>query len=186
MIRITSGDFRGRRIFTGNALKARPAMAVIREAIFNILRSYMPIEGLSVCDLFCGSGSLSFEALSRGAAYATMVDVYLPHLKLVKRTAAYFGVENRLETICCDVQSLGRAQRSHDLAFVDPPYDSPFLVEVSLRALLEGSWCPEGSVVVLRVRGSEKFTIPERYELINHRVYHGSAVLFLQVTGSGI
>ncbi|QJC27223.1 ribosomal RNA small subunit methyltransferase D [Anaplasma platys] len=182
MIRITSGDFRGRRIFTGNALKARPAMAVIREAIFNILRSYISMEGLNVCDLFCGSGSLSFESLSRGAAYASMVDVHAPHLKLVKRTAASLGVEQRLVTICRDVQCLGKAERRHDLSFVDPPYDSPFLVEISLRALLEGGWCSEGSIVVLRVRGGEKFTIPERYELIDHRVYHGAEVLFLRAT----
>lgn len=181
MIRITSGDFRGRRIFTGNALKARPAMAVIRESIFNILRSYVSIEGLSVCDLFCGSGSLSFEALSCGAAYASMVDIHTPHLKLVKRTAACLGVEQRLSTICCDVQCLGKAERRYDLAFVDPPYDSPFLIEISLRVLLAGDWCTAGSLVVLLARCGEKFTIPEKYELINHRVYHGSAVLFLRV-----
>ncbi|UQD54189.1 16S rRNA (guanine(966)-N(2))-methyltransferase RsmD [Anaplasma phagocytophilum] len=182
MIRITSGKYRGRRIFTGNSLDARPAMSIIREAIFNILRAYVSIEDAQVCDVFCGSGSLSFEALSRGAKHACLVDINAANLKLVRRTATSLGVEKLLSILCCDVQHLPYTERQYNLAFVDPPYCRPELVEVTLKALSEKMWCVDGSIVVLRIRKGEKhFAIPQEYTLMQTRVYGCSELMFLQV-----
>ncbi|MEH0831528.1 RsmD family RNA methyltransferase [Anaplasma bovis] len=181
MIRITSGAYRGMKVFTGNALKAQPVISVIREAVFNILRSYISCTGLHVCDLFCGSGSMSFEALSRGAAHACMVDSYAPNLELVKKTASNLGVKGLLNTICCDIRDLPWAERRYDLAFVDPPYAEPELAEISLRGLVEHGWCSEGSYVVLRIKKGGKVNIPSKYELLDRRAYCASEVLFMSV-----
>ncbi|MDB1135585.1 RsmD family RNA methyltransferase [Candidatus Anaplasma sp. TIGMIC] len=181
MIRITSGIFRGRRVFTGGALKARPPVSIIRESVFNILRSYISISGISVCDIFCGSGSMSFEALSRGAARACLVDINATNIRLVHRTAVTLGVDKLLSTFCCDVQKLSWAENKHDLAFVDPPYDKPGLIDVSLRALMESGWCGADSIVVLRVRRGEQVSLPEAYSLLDKRSYCSSDVLFLKV-----
>ena len=181
MIRITSGVYRGRKVFTGNALRARPATSIIRESIFNVLRSYVDIEGLRVCDIFCGSGSLTFEALSRGASFSCLVDIDSTHLRLVARTAISLGVERKLQAVCCDVNKLVYAAHEFDVAFVDPPYTEPQLIFVSLNALVKRKWCGTGSTIVLRVREGENFTIPEDYNIIFRRVYCGSEVLFLVI-----
>ncbi|MFV9839016.1 MAG: RsmD family RNA methyltransferase [Aaplasma endosymbiont of Hyalomma asiaticum] len=182
MIRITSGVYRGRRVFTGNALKARPATSLIREAIFNVLRSYADIEGLRVCDIFCGSGSLTFEAISRGAVFSCLVDIDTTHLKLVQKTAASLGIENMLQLVCCDMNRLVSSDHRYDIAFVDPPFKEPKLIGVSLSALLGRGWCGSGSIVVLRVREGEHFVLPHEYKVICRRMYCGSEVIFLAVS----
>ena len=181
MIRITSGVYRGRRIFTGNALRARPATSMIREAIFNVLRSHVDIGGTRVCDIFCGSGSLTFEAISRGAVFSCLVDIDPTHLKLVQRTASSLGIEGMLHSICCDMNRLISSDHKYDIAFVDPPYKEPKLIEVSLNALLVRGWCGAGSIVVLRVREGEHFSIPHECEIICRRLYGGSEVVFMKV-----
>ncbi|MCU7611268.1 RsmD family RNA methyltransferase [Anaplasma capra] len=181
MIRVTAGVYRGRRVFTGNALKARPVISVLRESVFNILRSRMLMEGISVCDLFCGSGAFAFEALSRGAEHACLVDIHLPNLQLVRRTAASLGVEHKLNILCCDIHKLPCADRRYDLAFVDPPYGETSLVGVSLGAMLDMRWCQAGSVVVLCIKRGAAVSIPERYEILSRRSYCGSEALFMCV-----
>ncbi|AAV86220.1 hypothetical protein AM042 [Anaplasma marginale str. St. Maries] len=179
MIRVTAGVHRGRRVFTGSALKARPAVSVVRESVFNVLRAHIPIEGINVCDICCGSGAFAFEALSRGAEHACLVDIHLPNLQSVRRTAESLGVGHRMTILCCDVHKLPLADRSHDLAFVDPPYEETSLVNVSLNAMLSMRWCRAGSVVVLCIKKGAKVSIPERYELLTRKSYCGSEVLFL-------
>ena len=72
MIRITGGIFKGRLLDVPSA--ARPSTDRVREALFSILASRMSFEESSVLDIFCGSGSLGLEAVSRGAEFAVFVD----------------------------------------------------------------------------------------------------------------
>ncbi|ACZ48763.1 putative methylase [Anaplasma centrale str. Israel] len=180
MIRVTAGVYRGRRVFTGNALKARPAISVVRESVFNVLRAHMPVEGVNVCDICCGSGAFAFEALSRGAEHACLVDIHLPNLQLVKRTADSLGVGHKTTILCCDVHKLPPADRSYDLAFVDPPYEEASLIDVSLNAMLGMRWCRAGSIVVLRVNRGTEVSIPQCCELLSRKSYCGSEILFMR------
>ena len=66
MLRITSGKYRGRKIFSDKFLDARPAMSIVRESVFNIISSRISIQGCKVLDLFCGSGSLSLRPYQEG------------------------------------------------------------------------------------------------------------------------
>jgi 16S rRNA (guanine966-N2)-methyltransferase len=73
-VRVIGGRSRGRRLAAKLPTAVRPTSDRVRESIFDILGSRGGVEGLSVLDLFCGSGALGLEALSRGAAAATFVD----------------------------------------------------------------------------------------------------------------
>jgi 16S rRNA (guanine(966)-N(2))-methyltransferase RsmD len=84
-LRITGGELRGRRLYVPKT-GIRPTTGRVREALFSMLGS---IEGARVLDLFCGSGALGIEALSRGALEATFVD---------KRTAAVMRTPQRRPT----------------------------------------------------------------------------------------
>ncbi|AHC39507.1 16S rRNA (guanine(966)-N(2))-methyltransferase RsmD [Ehrlichia muris] len=180
MLRITSGKYRGRRIFSDKLLSARPAMSIIRESIFNIILSRMSIQGCKVLDLFCGSGSLSFEALSRGAESALLVDINRYNLSLVKRTSEYLGVVDNITLMCCDITRLPVAADQYDIIFVDPPYTNPTLADITLNMLIKLNWTKSNSVIVVRIRKKVAFVCPVGYRVMVERVYGISKVVILQ------
>ena len=180
MLRITSGKYRGRKIFSDKLLSARPAMSIIRESVFNIISSRIAIQGCKVLDLFCGSGSLSFEALSRGATSALLIDINQYNLQLVKKTSEYLGVVDSVNLVCCDIEKLFVATDQYDIIFVDPPYDNPALVDITLNALVKLDWTKDGSIVMVRTNKKMSFVCPLEYKVLVERIYGISKVTILQ------
>ncbi|KJV69216.1 16S rRNA (guanine(966)-N(2))-methyltransferase RsmD [Candidatus Neoehrlichia procyonis] len=179
MMRITAGKYRGRKIFTSSMLDAKPVTSIIRESIFNVMRSYVSMQGMRILDLFCGSGILSFEALSRGAESTYMVDISYNNLQLVQKTAAALDIIDQVITVCCDVERLSTAIKQYDIIFIDPPYNNVKLADLSLSILAQFNWCKSGSVVIVRVKKDCKVFFSEQYVLLNERVHGTSKVMFL-------
>jgi 16S rRNA (guanine966-N2)-methyltransferase len=95
----------------------RPTADRVREALFAILGD---VESASVLDLFCGTGALGIEALSRGAARAILVD---SQPSLARQNVSALGIEDRCQVVRGDALAyLRRARRRFDLIFCDPPY----------------------------------------------------------------
>ena len=123
-VRVIGGSSRGRRLKARLPAEVRPTSDRVREAIFDILGSMGGVDGLSVLDLFCGSGALGAEALSRGAAQVTFVDHDAAVLAAVARQPGLGRPGPR-----ADRAGAGRApglarrgRRRFDLALCDPPY----------------------------------------------------------------
>ena len=121
-MRIVSGTFRGRKFQLPTNLKARPTTDFAKENLFNVLANRIDFEDLVVLDLFSGTGSISFEFLSRGAKQVTCVEQYAPHVKFIKEVADKLKVDN-LTVITGDAyrfikSSIGK----FDLIFTDAPY----------------------------------------------------------------
>jgi 16S rRNA (guanine966-N2)-methyltransferase len=116
-VRVTGGELRGRRLYVPKT-GVRPTTGKVREAIFSMLGS---VEGALVLDLFCGTGVLGIEALSRGASDATLVDT---SPGAARRNLEELGLTGRGRTVRSDaVRFLRRAEPgSFDLVFCDPPY----------------------------------------------------------------
>ena len=116
-LRITGGELGGRRIRVPRG-DVRPTTERVREAIFSILGD---VAGARVLDLFCGSGALAIEALSRGAAEATLVDT---RPATARRNLEALGLAERARTVRSDAaRFLRRAEASSfDLVLCDPPY----------------------------------------------------------------
>jgi 16S rRNA (guanine966-N2)-methyltransferase len=93
----------------------------VREAIFSSLESMDAVRGASVVDLFCGSGALGIEALSRGAASATFVDDDRAALVAVRANLASTGLGGG-EVVRADAVRWLDGDAAFDLALVDPPY----------------------------------------------------------------
>ena len=118
-IRITGGELGGRRIWVPRRVQGlRPTTERVREAVFSILGD---IVGARVLDLFCGTGALGIEALSRGASEATLVDT---HPRTARRNVGELGLADRARVVRSDaVGFLRRAGGgSFDLVLCDPPY----------------------------------------------------------------
>src|SRR2546421_4316139 len=143
-LRITGGDLGGRRIRVPRGARLRPTTERVREAIFSMLGG---IDGSRVLDLFCGSGALAIEAISRGAAEATLVDT---RPGTARRNVESLGLEDRARTVRSDAtRFLRKAEAgSFDLVICDPPYRLADRLAADLDPLIRRALAKGGRVVV--------------------------------------
>lgn len=142
-LRITGGELGGRRIRVPRG-GVRPTTDRVREAIFSILGD---VAGARVLDLFCGSGALAIEALSRGAAEATLVDT---RPATARRNLEALGLAERARTVRSDAaRFLRRAEASSfDLVLCDPPYRLADRLAGDLDPLIRRALANGGRVMV--------------------------------------
>lgn len=142
-MRVIAGEFGGRRLLAPKGWKVRPTPERVREAIFSALGD---IAGLTVLDLYCGTGALGIEALSRGAAHAVMID---RDTRPVAGNVRYLGLESRTRLVRADSAGwLNREDGRFDLVFADPPYRAAPEVAASLDRGLPGVLADDGRVVI--------------------------------------
>lgn len=153
-VRITGGELGGQPLVAPRGWKVRPTSDRAREAIFSSLGDR--VAGATVLDLYCGTGALAIEALSRGALRAVLVDRDTrPALGNVER----LGLGSRVELVRADVgrwldQVSPAAQTGRfDLVFVDAPYRLADRVKDPLDNHLPGLLVPDGRVVVESAAG---------------------------------
>ena len=120
-IRIIVGRWRGRRVRFPPREGVRPTPDRVRETLFNWLGQ--DLTGATTLDPFTGSGALSLEALSRGAALAVAIDRSAALVRALAATGAALGAA-ALEAHCADAHVfLARETRLFDVIFLDPPFD---------------------------------------------------------------
>lgn len=115
MIRVTGGTLRSRKLLTAPGRDVRPAMDRLRLTLFDVLQS---VKGARALDLFAGTGAIGIEALSRGAAHATFVDLDTTY---VERNVEALGLADRSRIVRDDAFAAD-LPGPYDLIFVDPPY----------------------------------------------------------------
>jgi 16S rRNA (guanine966-N2)-methyltransferase len=141
-IRVTGGELRGRRLHVPRT-GVRPTTGMVREAIFSMLGS---VEGARVLDLFAGSGALAIEALSRGAAEATLVDT---RPRAARRNIDQLGLSDRADVVRLEaVRFLRRGEvPPFDLVLCDPPYRLADRRTAELVPLIPGVLAESGRVM---------------------------------------
>lgn len=123
-MRVVAGEFKGRRLRAPKSGGTRPTADRVREATFNALTSVLgAFEGVTVVDLFAGSGALGIEALSRGAEHATFMDKSYDAWQVIKANLADLGLTGARATVVrLDVMRHDLPPGPFDVAFADPPY----------------------------------------------------------------
>lgn len=123
-MRITGGQAARRILKVPKGLDVRPTPDLVKQAVFNSLGAR--VVGARVLELFAGSGALSLECLSRGAAAVLCLEKSHRHAEFIRHNAAAAGYGEILETRAQDVfpamNQLAEAGRQFDLIFADPPY----------------------------------------------------------------
>ncbi len=120
-LRLTGGTLRSRSVRTPSGRAVRPTPARVKEALFSILADR--VTDANVLDLFAGTGSLGFEALSRGAAHATFVEQHRPTADALRDNARALGLGERTTVITMAADRAARVVAGrYDLVFADPPY----------------------------------------------------------------
>jgi 16S rRNA (guanine966-N2)-methyltransferase len=141
-MRIITGDLRGRVLPPIKEKDIRPTSSKTREALFNIIGS---VYGFKVLDLYAGTGSIGFEAISRGASSATMVDISSKLLQAIKETAEKWKIPEKI--ICQRNDALRFAAQTlqspekYNLIFADPPFNEEYPdLRIFLPKLSEGGY----------------------------------------------
>ncbi|MCB2048207.1 MAG: 16S rRNA (guanine(966)-N(2))-methyltransferase RsmD [Novosphingobium sp.] len=122
-MRIIAGQWRSRPLVAPKGDTTRPTADRTRETLFSMLASRLgSFEGLTVADLFAGSGALGLEALSRGAAKAIFVEQDAPALRALRANIANLRAQPQCDVRASSVMALGPVREPVDLLLMDPPY----------------------------------------------------------------
>lgn len=181
MIRITAGEWKGRALATPPNTSTRPTQARLRQALFNSIQ--FSIADAKILDLFAGSGSLSFEALSRGAASAVLVENHRSALEAIAKNIRDLKIGAQVRLLKEDVMKaipLAKKSGPFDFVFADPPYaenwEMRLLEELPWSELLteDGIFCLEWGVQKSKIEEVPQET--EHLVKIREKIY-GETVL---------
>lgn len=151
-------------------ITARPTTDFARENIFNVLENLEGFEGKSACDLFAGTGAVSFEFLSRGCDYVTAVEKAPVQASFIRKVAEILGDEN-IRIVKGDVfRFIAEDSRSYDYVFADPPYDHPRFDEIP-ELILGSNLVKPGTVVIIEHSKNKDFSMLPGF---NQRRAYGS------------
>jgi 16S rRNA (guanine966-N2)-methyltransferase len=183
-MRIVGGRLGGRTLASPRSPAIRPTADRLRESLFNILvHAYGdPVTGARVLDLFAGTGALGLEALSRGAAFALLVDDATEARALLRENVAALGLGGVTRIFRRDATRLGPAHplEPFSLAFLDPPYGKG-LAEKALVSARDGGWLAPGALAVVEEAADAAFTAPAGFEEFERRRYDDTQVVFLRL-----
>ena len=172
-MRITGGEFGGRRLKVPRTDAVRPTQDSVREALFSMLGG--EVAGADFLDLFAGSGAVGIEALSRGAKSATFVELNRRHLAVVRENAAALAVGERAHFIAADCARFLAAYSGggFDFVFSDPPYalaaETGFASALAVAA--ERGVVRPGGLFVGEMSAAQHPEEAFGWELVRDRVY---------------
>lgn len=123
-MRIISGKYKGRRFDPPKSFKARPTTDIAKESLFNVLNNSIDWEETYALDLFGGTGSISFELISRGCPRVVCVEKNFNHASFIEKTKGELKIQSEMLLLKMDAFGyLEHCKEQFDLIFADPPYD---------------------------------------------------------------
>lgn len=179
-MRIIAGTARSRAIKAPKGMDTRPTLDRVRENVFNILQ--MKVRGARVLDLFSGSGAMAFEAISRGACAAVLVDHDRQANQVQQRNVQKLRMADTCRLMNCDWQAAVRALQSagekFDLVLLDPPYAMHDMTGVmnALKPLLQ-----QDAVILLEHEAKTFPNTPDGFDLYDNRKYGVAGVSFFRL-----
>ena len=179
-MRIVGGKYRNRRLRPPKEMEARPTTDFAKEGLFNVLHHSTALEGIRVLDLFAGTGSMSLEFLSRGAAEVVSVDQDKALFDFMQRTARDLNEPN-WRMVRADVFTYLRTARStYDIVFADPPFHMEDIARIPTLVLEAGLLEPDGMLIVehserMDLSGLPGFDRTRKYGLIHFSFFLPSA-----------
>lgn len=167
-MRIIRGKYGKRRFDVPHNITARPTTDFAKENIFNVIENIEDIEGKNVLDLFAGTGAISLEFLSRGAASVTSVEMAATQANFIRSVKEKLG-DNALRVIRGDVfKFIATSKRPYDIVFADPPYDHPRFAEIP-ELILNSPVTTQGTLVIIEHNAKHDFSQLPGFE--QHRSY---------------
>ena len=182
-MRVIAGTARSLKLITPKGMDVRPTTDRIKETLFNILTPY--IAGCRFLDLFCGSGAIGIEALSRGAVSCTFVDMSGISCDCTKKNLEHTKLVDNASIIHMDVLSavnkLSGSGQVFDIIFMDPPYERKFeksVVELpSCYDILDN----DGMIIIEASSDTGfEYIADSRFEIVREKSYGSNKHIFLK------
>ncbi len=162
-MRIVSGTHKGRVVRPGKFFSDRPTTDIAKEGLFNILTNTIDFDELNVLELFAGSGNISYEFASRGAASILAVEMNFKYVQFIKNTIDDLGFSN-IKVQKSDVFRFIRSNKKQfDLVFADPPYAMTKLADLPDLVCSNNMLSPEGLFILEH---------PQQYNFSSHPYFH--------------
>jgi 16S rRNA (guanine966-N2)-methyltransferase len=196
-MRVVTGEAKGRKLKGPRTPGTRPIIDRVKTALFDILSTR--VEDARFLDLFAGTGSVGIEALSRGAASATFIEMNYSVLKLVRENLKITGLDDRAETLHTDAfkflqlnspgnQHLpGNQKREYDIIYVAPPQYQGMAAR-ALQLLESSSLVPDMGLVIVQIHPKERSVVAAipltRLSLTDERRYGSTLLMFYKVNAS--
>lgn len=178
-MRIITGKFKGRTLTPIQTKGIRPATDRVKSTIFNMLQNRLTLKGADVLDLFAGSGSLGFEAISRGAKQVVFVDDSNEVMDIVEKNAEHLNCLTQCSIIQRDAESyIEKANQNFDLIFADPPYAYERTTEIPRLIFNKGLLKPNGYLIIEHSKHT-KFVESQLYKLEVQKEFGNTRVSFL-------
>jgi 16S rRNA (guanine(966)-N(2))-methyltransferase RsmD len=183
MVRVIAGTYRSRILKTLEGQETRPTSDRLKETLFNLLQGR--IAGSTFLDCFAGSGSVGLEAMSRGAARVTFLEISRKACATLLENLNRLGLREspECEVLCLPadtgLKNLAQKGRNFDIVFLDPPYLDKSLYSAAFALLAKpGLLAPEGWVVA---EHSKRLTLPAEWEPLTRfrELRQGDSVLSL-------
>ena len=168
-VRIISGKWRGRKLAVLNAEGLRPTTDRVKETLFNWLMH--DIDGARVLDCFAGSGSLAFEALSRHASHATLIEREAMQARQLQQNISKLQCDNAT-VLQQDCQSYlnAAATNQFDVVFIDPPFRKQLALPCCI-ALEQNHWLAEQALIYLETEKELQVNeLPANWRLLKEKV----------------
>lgn len=188
-VRVIAGRLKGRVIKTSKYkdTKVRPTKTKTKEALFSILYSGKDfgekdniLDGATILDLCCGTGSLGIESLSRGAKFCYFVDQNSYVLSTLEENLANFGQEGNSRLIKSDIQNLPKAREMCDIIFIDPPYKL-FNMDKVLQHLERQGWISNQGIVIIENYFQEDLNLSlDYFTIVTERRYGKTKLIILK------
>lgn len=179
-MRVIAGTARSLPLKTPEGKETRPTTDRIKETLFNMLQSHIP--GCVFADLFCGSGGIGIEALSRGASTAYFVENNRNVIKYLRDNLAFTKLEDRATVLQEDARrAFYKIKEAPDIIFMDPPYDSGLEREI-LEDLGKNERITEETLIVVEAALKTDFSYAENlgFQVIKEKRYKTNKHVFMR------
>lgn len=178
-MRITGGEYRGRILNVPKGMDVRPTSDKVRQAVFNMLAPYDLPQGAQVLDLFCGTGALGLEALSRGAQFCTFIDKDQKSILCCKQNIEALGTKAQCKILKKDSTKLGEKALNYlpaNLVFADPPYRQE-LVLPSLMTAVKHGWLAADALCVIETEKEANVFVPDVFTMVKRKKYGDTQIV---------
>ena len=183
-MRISSGQYKGKKILEPLDQNTRPLKDLTKESIFNIIKHSNKLDfnlnNSNILDLFSGVGSFGLEALSRNANFVTFVENYLSVLKILKKNIQNLNLGQKTKVIEKDILSnlnLAELNQKYDLVFIDPPFKEKKIKHLILNIYRSEILSSSGILIIHR---SSKWNnvFPKELNILEKKTYGVSQIFF--------
>ncbi|MCL2527022.1 MAG: 16S rRNA (guanine(966)-N(2))-methyltransferase RsmD [Defluviitaleaceae bacterium] len=177
-MRVIAGKARRTALAAPKGQATRPTADRVKENLFNIISHYVP--GARFLDLFCGSGAIGVEALSRGAETAVFVDISKDAILATNSNIARTRLEKQSKVLqMCVIQAITKLKfdgNCFDIIFMDPPYNSTLFPQVA-KALETASLLSDEGILIAEIGADEPLPDVSPFVLEDNRTYGNTQLL---------